>query len=493
MARTKEVKKAATKNAVSGGKRCVVCEVVAQHAFCMAVTVLTLLPSFPLNRSAPPPKLPTPDVSEDDDPSESELNGGYAWIAGGVGGGRRCCPAAARLCHTCGASTRYGAAFRTHQSSVTADKMELFSDMEGSDASSVLDDEFDGEASASGDEASGDRAGEGSEEEEEDDDEATSASGSEGSDYDESGGSDADGDMERASARLDRAAAGRRAAAEAETAELAGEGGAGEGLVLPDEAARAEEAVHPDLPGVRRRIKDIVRTLDAFAARRDGVHTRAEYTDQLKRDLVTYYSYNDFMIDALFNLFSASEAVELIESCEVGGGIKGEGGLQGMRGGSSGPTQRLDSLQRLCLQCPGSMRTGSCSPCPGITLPDTMPCFLPLTEPAAGDAAREHAADAAAGAGSRSDQPRREPGPHRALVQGQRGWLGGGWGVQSRVGQPCLLQCRVPGWGVLGTGAPPPPPQSLTTPAASLQGAAPGLGPTRITHAQPSYQVYSPC
>ncbi|KAL6777104.1 hypothetical protein ACKKBF_B20230 [Auxenochlorella protothecoides x Auxenochlorella symbiontica] len=241
MARTKEVKKAATKNAVFGGKR-----------------------------SAPPPKLPTPDVSEDDDPSESELN----------------------------------------------DKMELFSDMEGSDASSVLDDEFDGEASASGDEASGDRAGEGSEEEEEDDDEATSASGSEGSDYDESGGSDADGDMERASARLDRAAAGRRAAAEAETAELAGEGGAGEGLVLPDEAARAEEAIHPDLPGVRRRIKDIVRTLDAFAARRDGVHTRAEYTDQLKRDLVTYYSYNDFMIDALFNLFSASEAVELIESCE---------------------------------------------------------------------------------------------------------------------------------------------------------------------------------
>ena len=37
---------------------------------------------------------------------------------------------------------------------------------------------------------------------------------------------------------------------------------------------------------------------------------------QLKRDLVTYYGYNDFMLDSLLALFAPEEAVELIAANE---------------------------------------------------------------------------------------------------------------------------------------------------------------------------------
>jgi hypothetical protein len=38
---------------------------------------------------------------------------------------------------------------------------------------------------------------------------------------------------------------------------------------------------------------------------------------QLKRDLCTYYSYNQFMVDTLLAMFSVGEALELIEANEV--------------------------------------------------------------------------------------------------------------------------------------------------------------------------------
>lgn len=40
---------------------------------------------------------------------------------------------------------------------------------------------------------------------------------------------------------------------------------------------------------------------------------------QLKRDLCTYYSYNEFMVDALLAMFSVGEALELVEAQEVRG------------------------------------------------------------------------------------------------------------------------------------------------------------------------------
>ena len=38
---------------------------------------------------------------------------------------------------------------------------------------------------------------------------------------------------------------------------------------------------------------------------------------QLRRDICTYYGYNTFLVDAILNLFTVAEALELIESCEV--------------------------------------------------------------------------------------------------------------------------------------------------------------------------------
>ena len=38
--------------------------------------------------------------------------------------------------------------------------------------------------------------------------------------------------------------------------------------------------------------------------------------DRLKRDLATYYGYNDYFLDLVLNMFSAAEAVELFEANE---------------------------------------------------------------------------------------------------------------------------------------------------------------------------------
>ena len=40
---------------------------------------------------------------------------------------------------------------------------------------------------------------------------------------------------------------------------------------------------------------------------------------QLKHDLAAYYSYNEFMVDALLAMFGVGEALELIEANEVWG------------------------------------------------------------------------------------------------------------------------------------------------------------------------------
>lgn len=43
--------------------------------------------------------------------------------------------------------------------------------------------------------------------------------------------------------------------------------------------------------------------LEDFGSRREPGRSRAEYVEQLKRDLATYYGYNEFMIDMYLNMF----------------------------------------------------------------------------------------------------------------------------------------------------------------------------------------------
>ncbi|KAM4033009.1 28S rRNA (cytosine(4447)-C(5))-methyltransferase [Anomaloglossus baeobatrachus] len=90
-----------------------------------------------------------------------------------------------------------------------------------------------------------------------------------------------------------------------------------EPFTLPTaEELETQLSTHLDLTNVQERIKDIVAVLQDFA-KRGGQHSRQEYIDVLRRDLSTYYSYGDYMIEMLSDLFPVSELVDFLESCEV--------------------------------------------------------------------------------------------------------------------------------------------------------------------------------
>ncbi|KAL0612632.1 hypothetical protein AAY473_019264 [Plecturocebus cupreus] len=78
-----------------------------------------------------------------------------------------------------------------------------------------------------------------------------------------------------------------------------------------------EEPFAPDLQGVHKRIQDIVGILRDFGAQREEGRSRSEYLNRLKKDLATYYSYGDFLLGKLMDLFPLSELVEFLEANEV--------------------------------------------------------------------------------------------------------------------------------------------------------------------------------
>ena len=44
---------------------------------------------------------------------------------------------------------------------------------------------------------------------------------------------------------------------------------------------------------------------------------RSEYMSVLKRDLISYYGYNEYMITKFLNIFRVTEIVEVLEANEV--------------------------------------------------------------------------------------------------------------------------------------------------------------------------------
>ncbi|XP_015276217.1 PREDICTED: probable 28S rRNA (cytosine(4447)-C(5))-methyltransferase [Gekko japonicus] len=93
---------------------------------------------------------------------------------------------------------------------------------------------------------------------------------------------------------------------------------ADEHFVLPSgQEIEKEAAQPPDLQLVHQRIKDNIEVLQNFGTKREEGRSRQEYVTLLRQDLATYYSYSDFLIGKMMELFPLSELVDFLESNEV--------------------------------------------------------------------------------------------------------------------------------------------------------------------------------
>ncbi|XP_051722593.1 probable 28S rRNA (cytosine(4447)-C(5))-methyltransferase isoform X2 [Ctenopharyngodon idella] len=87
---------------------------------------------------------------------------------------------------------------------------------------------------------------------------------------------------------------------------------------LPAAAERAKEGLLlMDLQTIHQRIKDNVDVLSHFSEKREKGKARSEYLSLLRSDLCTYYSYNEFLISKLMDLFSLSELIDFLEANEI--------------------------------------------------------------------------------------------------------------------------------------------------------------------------------
>merc|ERR1719150_1028016 len=78
-----------------------------------------------------------------------------------------------------------------------------------------------------------------------------------------------------------------------------------------------ESSQAPDLQIIQARIRDVIQVLQDFKNRREEGRDRASYLDCLKRDLCSYYSYNEFMMDKFLQIFPVSEIMDVLEANEV--------------------------------------------------------------------------------------------------------------------------------------------------------------------------------
>jgi ribosomal RNA methyltransferase Nop2 len=59
------------------------------------------------------------------------------------------------------------------------------------------------------------------------------------------------------------------------------------------------------------RIREVINVLNDFKNKREINRTRKDYLDLLKQDLCNYYSYNDFLMEKLIDLFPLAEVGEI--------------------------------------------------------------------------------------------------------------------------------------------------------------------------------------
>jgi len=159
---------------------------------------------------------------------------------------------------------------------------------------------------------SDDEGGDEDEKDESDDDDSQS---DEESDQDEEEGSEDEMDVEKDSKKLEKQQKKRAKTLEKEPVlNIA----ITEKFTLPSgQEVEKEKAQAPDLQIIQTRIREVTHVLADFKNRRDGEHSRSHYIECLKRDLCTYYSYNEFMISKLLEIFPTGEIMEVLEANEV--------------------------------------------------------------------------------------------------------------------------------------------------------------------------------
>ncbi|CAE6520621.1 unnamed protein product [Rhizoctonia solani] len=88
---------------------------------------------------------------------------------------------------------------------------------------------------------------------------------------------------------------------------------------LPTAEEREKEKITggPDVQEVQMRMAECVKVLNDFKDLAAEGRSRSEYTEQLISDIASYYGYNEFLAEKLFELFSVSEAIEFFEANEV--------------------------------------------------------------------------------------------------------------------------------------------------------------------------------
>jgi ribosomal RNA methyltransferase Nop2 len=201
------------------------------------------------------------------------------------------------------------------------------SEDEDSDASDLMDDEFD---DISGSDAEGglgdgeDFLDSGSDVYDSDQDHAHKAMFSEDEDESDAEEKLTAANIEGLSRKLDEELAEQEAQAQAELEEAAMQTNiAGDKPHIFDDeeeegaGVKTNALLAPDLQLLRTRITDTVRVLDEFSKLAEEGRSRAEYTAQLIKDICAYYGYSQYLAEKLFNLFPPKEAFAFFEANET--------------------------------------------------------------------------------------------------------------------------------------------------------------------------------
>ncbi|KAL9865901.1 28S rRNA (cytosine(4447)-C(5))-methyltransferase [Geothlypis trichas] len=83
------------------------------------------------------------------------------------------------------------------------------------------------------------------------------------------------------------------------------------------EEIEKEAAEPPDLHVIHQRIQGNMEVLQDFGAKREEGRSRQEYLALLRRDMAAYYSYSDFLLTKLMDIFPLPELVNFLEANEV--------------------------------------------------------------------------------------------------------------------------------------------------------------------------------